>query len=255
MMFLGRVAAVSYLNTIPFIYGIEHAGLLRADLLLSPPAANVRSFLDGEADIALVPVGALADIPDARIITSFCIGASGPVRTVVIVSRRPIDRVGRVWLDSHSRTSALLAQVLFREWWNVSPEFRTLDDYSVIDRSGDGDAFMLIGDKVFDREGQFPYSYDLAECWHAFTGLPFVFAVWIARDGIPDGAEKALQRSFEYGMAHIGEAVAWSEYAGRPYAEEYLRKNIDFIFDGDKSKALSLFRDKAPGTGPGADPG
>ena len=80
-----RIAAVSYLNTIPFIYGIEHAGAgLHAELLLSPPRGCAEALRDGKADLALIPVAAIPGISDLRIVTPYCIGASGPVRTVVL---------------------------------------------------------------------------------------------------------------------------------------------------------------------------
>lgn len=246
------IAAVSYLNTIPFIYGIEHAGLLRADLLLAPPADNVASFAAGDADIALVPVGALPHIPEHKIVTSCCLGADGTVRTVVITGNRPVEQTCRLWLDSHSRTSVLLGRVLCAELWGISPEYRHLDDCSVMDDPADGDAFLLIGDKVFTAEGRFAHTYDLASCWKRMTGQPFVFAVWVARPEVDDDTVDALQRSLEYGLAHIPEAIELYGYGDKPYAYEYLTRNIDFILDRRKREALTLFAEKARHFDPGS---
>ena len=100
-----RIAAVSYLNTIPFIYGIEHAGAgLHAELLLSPPRGCAEALRDGKADLALIPVAAIPGISDLRIVTPYCIGASGPVRTVVLASADPLENIDTVYLDSHSLT-------------------------------------------------------------------------------------------------------------------------------------------------------
>lgn len=254
-MFLSKIAAVSYLNTVPFIYGIEHAGFLRAVLSLSPPSHNVAAFKRGDADIALIPTGALGDIADAETVTSFCIGASRPVRTVTVMSDSPITDVKRIWLDSHSRTSALLVKILAAELWGIEPEWRPLDDYSVVDRPHKGDAFLLIGDKVFDYEGRFDHVFDLAQCWESMTGLPFVFAVWIARKNVPSETVEALQRSLDYGVRHIREAISHYGHSGKPYAYDYLTNNIDFFFDKPKHTALSLFREKALRFMPDADPG
>ena len=79
MVIVPRIAAVSYLNTIPFIYGIEHEGNLRAELLLSPPAVCAKNFAEHKADIALVPAAAVPSLADAEIVTEYCIGAAGPV--------------------------------------------------------------------------------------------------------------------------------------------------------------------------------
>ena len=100
-----RIVAVSYLNTIPFIYGIEHAGIdLYADLLLSPPRGCASLLRDGGAEIALIPVAAVPSIPDIRIVTPFCIGASCSVRTVVLAADSSLDLLDTISLDSHSMT-------------------------------------------------------------------------------------------------------------------------------------------------------
>lgn len=244
MMFRGRVAAVSYLNTVPFIYGIEHAKKLHAALLLSPPSHCVTSFLEGDADIALIPVAAIPNIDDAEIITSYCIGASSPVRTVTVMTNHPIKEVKRIHLDSHSRTSALLTKILCNELWEISPEWVELVDYGVVDTPAEGDAFLLIGDKVFDYEGRFKYTYDLSVEWNKLTSLPFVFAAWVARKGTNPELIEALQKSLEYGVAHIKEAIDYYGHSGKPYAYKYLTENIDFVFDEQKRKALSLFWEK-----------
>ena len=118
-----RIAAVSYLNTIPFIYGIEHAGAgLHAELLLSPPRGCAEALRDGKADLALIPVAAIPGISDLRIVTPYCIGASGPVRTVVLASADPLENVDTVYLDSHSLTSVRLVRLLAAKLWKRLPE-------------------------------------------------------------------------------------------------------------------------------------
>jgi chorismate dehydratase len=246
MMFRGRVAAVSYLNTVPFIYGMEHADDLRAALLLSPPSGCARAFSAGLADIALVPTGALPTLDDAHIITPFCIGASGRVRTVTLMSDEPLERIERVYLDPHSMTSALLVQVLCKHHFNIAPRFVSLDDYARVDAPAAGDGFMLIGDKVFDYEGRLAHTWDLAEEWERMTGLPFVFAVWVAREGVPREAVEALEAALAYGTAHIREAIAHCGHSGKPYALDYLTRNIDYRFDEAKHRALTLFKQMMP---------
>ena len=169
MVIVPRIAAVSYLNTIPFIYGIGHEGNLRAELLLSPPAVCAKNFAEHKADIALVPAAAVPSLADAEIVTEYCIGAAGPVRTVVLLSGGPIETVRRVFLDAHSLTSVQLAGYLLAKHWKVSPEYYTMEDYAQLDHALPGDAFLLIGDKVFDYEGRFAYSYDLAAEWKKAT--------------------------------------------------------------------------------------
>lgn len=241
-----RIAAVSYLNTIPFIYGIEHEGNFRADLLLTPPAQCAENYIAGKVDIALLPAAVVPDLHMTDIVTDYCLGASGAVRTVVVVSNSPIEQVRRVWLDSHSRTSVQLAGYLAANKWKIAPEWLHLDDYSLLERPQEGDAFLIIGDKVFDYEGLFRYSYDLAEEWRALTRLPFAFAVWVARKGTSYEITDALEHALTFGVEHIYESIMASPYVGDDgglKAYDYLTRNIDFIFDDEKHRALKKFWD------------
>ncbi len=276
------IAAVSYLNTIPFLYGIRHAADLRAELLLSPPSGCAEAFNSRKADIALIPVGGLAEIAekDFDIITTWCLGADGPVRTVVMVSDSPIKEIKRVWLDSHSMTSVLLAKYLAAKYWNIAPEWKDLADYSVLEKPAQGDAFVLIGDKVFENEGRFKNTWDLAEEWRKHERLPFVFAVWVARKSVPEETLAALEDALTLGIERIYESILESDYAGRNAAGElaeagypnaaleadrglcsidiaydYLTRNIDYIFDGQKRKALERFWNSGMKAVPRANPG
>ncbi len=250
-----KIAAISYLNTVPFIYGIRHEGNFRADLLLTPPAQAVDNFVAGNADIALLSAAVVPSLRGAEIITDYCIGASSAVRTVVLMSNTPIKQVKRIWIDSHSRTSVQLAGYLARHRWRIDPQWLLLDDCSVVGTLAEGDACMLIGDKVFDWENRFAYRYDLAEEWIAQTSLPFAFAVWVSRKGISYEVHDALERALTFGVEHTYEAVIESPYADRPYAYEYLTKNIDFLFDAQKHAALKKFWDAGLKIAPKVNPG
>ena len=250
-----KIIAVSYLNTIPFIYGLRHHSNLGADLLLAPPATCYQNFVEGKADIALMPVAMVPSLADAEIVTDYCIGAVGKVRTVVVVSNSPIAQVRRIFLDAHSKTSVQLCGYLAKNLWKIEPEWHAMEDYSLLDSAEQGDAFLLIGDKVFDNEGRFAYSYDLAEEWHKATKMPFTFAVWVARKGLSYEVRDELQAAFTYGMEHIYEAILESGYAEREYAYEYLTENIDFLFDIQKHNALKKFWDYGLKVEPKVNPG
>ena len=249
------IAAVSYLNTVPFIYGIRHADKLQAELLLAPPSACARNFIDRKADIALVPAGALPLMDDAEIVTNYCIGAEKSVRTVTVMSNVPIGEATVIHLDSHSMTSALLVRILAAELWHIRPEWRELTDYSAAEHPAEGEAFLFIGDKVFDHEDEFIYSYDLAAEWREATGLPFAFAVWVARKGTPYEVTDALEEALTFGVERIYEAVQQSDYRDRPYAYDYLTRNIDFLFDNEKRKALQKFWTSGVKVTPLVEPG
>ena len=256
MVMVPRIAAVSYLNTIPFIYGIEHAGNLRAELLLTPPALCAENFAAGKADIALLPAAVVPSLKSTELLPDYCIGAAGPVRTVVVVSTEPIERAQRIYLDAHSRTSVQLTGWLAANRWKIASEWYTLTDYEQVNHPRPGDAFLLIGDKVFDYEGRFPYVYDLAAEWQQATGLPFAFAVWVARKGTPYEVTDALAEALTFGVERTYEAILHYGYDRKPYdAYDYLTRNIDFLFDHEKHKALQKFWDSGIKITPRVNPG
>ena len=250
-----KITAVSYLNTIPFIYGLRHHANLGAELLLAPPATCYQNFIEGKADIALMPAAMVPSLPDAEIITDYCIGAVGAVRTVVVVSNTTIAKVQRILLDAHSKTSVQLCGYLAKKLWRIEPEWVALTDYEQLSQPQEGDAFLLIGDKVFDHEGRFAYTYDLAEEWQKATKMPFTFAVWVARKGLSYEVRDELQAAFTFGVEHIYEAILESDYADREYAYDYLTRNIDFLFDIQKHNALKKFWDYGLKIEPKVNPG
>lgn len=250
------IAAVSYLNTIPFIYGIAHSGNnLCADLLLSPPSSCSALFLDQKCDVALVPVASVRAMSNIRVLERFCIGASGHVRSVALLSNSPLESITKIYLDNHSQTSVLLARILAENFWKIAPQWVDIEDSSAIDPSEENAAWVLIGDKVFDFEDKFDYNYDLAQQWTQHTGLPFVFAVWVAREDLEEDYTSRLEAALEYGINNIERAIAGSEYASRDYARHYLTHNIDYVFDHQKKKAMRLFWDLGMKIKPPINPG
>ena len=256
MVSVPSIAAVSYLNTIPFIYGIRHEGNFRADLLLSPPSECTKNYVEGRADLALLPAAAVPPLKSTDVITEYCIGAVGPVRTVVLLSDGPVSEVRRVFLDPHSQTSVQLVGYLAAHRWKIAPEWYSLDDYEQLRHAQEGDAFLLIGDKVFDHEEKFRYKYDLAAEWQAATKLPFAFAVWVARKGTPYEVIESLQHALTFGLEHTYEAILEAGFDKKPYdAYEYLTRNIDYIFDNQKRRALQKFWDSGLKVSPRVNPG
>ena len=256
MVSVPSIAAVSYLNTIPFIYGIRHEGNFRADLLLSPPSECTKNYVEGRADLALLPAAAVPSLKSTEVITEYCIGAVGPVRTVVLLSDGPVTEVRRVFLDPHSQTSVQLGGYLAAHRWKIAPEWYSLDDYEQLRHAQEGDAFLLIGDKVFDHEEKFRYKYDLAAEWQAATKLPFAFAVWVARKGTPYEVIESLQHALTFGLEHTYDAILEAGFDKKPYdAYEYLTRNIDYIFDNQKRRALQKFWDSGLKVSPRVNPG
>jgi chorismate dehydratase len=238
-----KVSIISYLNTSPFVYGLKHSGIVDyIDLQYNTPAECAVRLLNKDADIGIVPSAVVPSISARRIISDYCIGASGKVRSVVICSNQPLSEINTLYLDFESRTSVLLAQLLLDEYWKIDVITIPLSGLTEIDPHRKDAAYVLIGDKVFDYEDKFAYKSDLAQAWNDFTGLPFVFAVWTAVTPLPDDFISLFNKALSVGLANIPAAVnEHSHTLDYRDAVKYLTENIDYNFDFAKHKALAEF--------------
>jgi chorismate dehydratase len=240
-----RISAVSYLNTFPFVYGLMNSGdQERFDLQLDVPSVCAEKLRSGDADIALVPVGALPGIGQYHVASGFCIGAVREVKTVLLLSHQPVDRIRRISLDADSRTSVELIRVLAQRFWKVTPEFSKLAPGGVGDLDP-AEAVVAIGDKTFGMRARYPYVYDLAAEWIRFTGLPFVFAIWISRRPLPADDELVFCSALRFGVDHIPECLDF--FRDRlPACEDcrsYLEENISYTLDDVKLQGMQKFLD------------
>ncbi|MEZ4885808.1 MAG: menaquinone biosynthesis protein [Chitinophagales bacterium] len=237
-----KLSAVSYLNTKPFLLGLENSPLKEViNLELAIPSKTAAHLIEGKVDIGLVPIAILPQLPQYEIITDYCIGAVGAVKTVAIYSQVPLQQVKTVYLDYHSRTSIRLAQILCEHYWQIYPNF--LPAFNGYEDKIKGDAAgVIIGDRAIRLAKDYQYEYDLAEAWQEFTGLPFVFAAWVARKKITSDFVEGLNDAFRNGMSNI-EEVAASYQSQYPNFDvlTYLQKHISYDLDASKREALELF--------------
>ncbi len=238
-----RISAVSYTNTKPFIYGLQHTPIIdKIDLSLDTPSDCAQKLVDDVVDIGLIPVAAALSLQHWEIISDYCIGALGAVNSVFIFSNCEIKDVKKLQLDAESRSSNNLARVLLKNYWKTEPELITdADDYG---RSTDPDlAFVQIGDRTFGKKEQYLFVYDLSEVWQKFTGLPFVFAAWIANKTISAEFIDEFNRSLKFGLDHRAEVLTELTARNDFDFEDYLMHKLDFRLTEDKKKALYLFLD------------
>jgi chorismate dehydratase len=238
-----KIAAVSYLNTFPFVFGIKTSGELDdIELQLHVPSVCASKLRSGEVDLALVPAGALPEIPGCRIITDFCIGAEADVKTVLLLSRKPVEEITAIHLDADSRTSVALAKILAREHWKIDPEWISLAPGKA-SAPADIESLVAIGDKTFRLAPQFPFAYDLAGEWIRFTGLPFVFAVWATCRDLPEGFLARFNKALEYGITRRYEIPEFfkNQIPKGVNALEYLENNISYNFNEQKQAGLSRY--------------
>ena len=238
-----RVGIVSYLNTRPLLYGIEHSNVRRQiELIQDYPAKIAGKLLEGSIDIGLIPVAAIPSLLEKHIVTNYCIGCKGPVASVCLFCEVPLEEVEEVLLDYQSRTSVALAKLLLREYWKINP--RLVDTRSEYQNRIKGTtAGLLIGDRALAQRKVSPYIYDLGEAWVNFTSLPFVFAAWVSNKKLPDQFVADFNEANKYGVDHMKEVIDANPSEVFDL-RKYYSSHIDYLLDAEKKKGLALFLEK-----------
>lgn len=240
-----KVTAVSYLNTKPFLYGIFQSGISEElDLSLDIPSDCARKLESGEADIGLVPVAVLPEISNPHIISDYCIGAVGTVKTVCLFSEVPLNEITHLYLDHHSRTSVELTKILLEEYWRLSPILIPATP-GFENKMGGTTAGLVIGDRAVEQRGRFPFIFDLGEAWMDWTGLPFVFAAWVSNRPLPEDFIARFNKALQTGLDLIPQLM-YILPSPRPGfdLQKYFTENISYQLDAPKRKALELFLQK-----------
>ncbi|MGI4749866.1 MAG: menaquinone biosynthetic enzyme MqnA/MqnD family protein [Janthinobacterium lividum] len=238
-----RISAVSYTNTKPFIYGLQHNPIQKKiNLSLDTPSYCAQKLIDNQADIGLIPVAAILNLPYWQIVSNFCIGAVGAVNSVFIFSNCPIEEATEIQLDPESRSSNNLAKVLLKNYWKIAPKQITdAPDYANF--NGIKTAFVQIGDRTFGKKNQYPFVYDLAEIWQQMTGLPFVFAAWVANKPIDPEFMEQFNSALKSGLDAREEVLKMLPVYPNFDLRDYLFNKLDFDLTEAKKEALNLFLD------------
>ena len=240
-----RISAIRYANTFPLNYGLRESGIEEyASIEIDHPAECARKLKEDEADIGLVPVAEIRNIDNVRIISDYCIGTNSPVRTVLLLSNTDFNSIDTIYLDYRSKSSVTLVKILAREKWKK--RFRWLQTDSSFDFTDipEGTGLVIIGDQCFDLEDRYLHKTDLATEWKELTGLPFVFACWVANKALEDSFIERFNSALEYGINNIDKAILKYEKLSSMSADIlslYLRENIDYKLDNKKRKAMESF--------------
>ena len=238
-----KISVVSYLNSKPFIYGLQNSEIInKIALELDIPSVCAQKVLDGTVDVGLIPVAMLPKINPHYIISDYCIGAEGKVASVMLYSRVPLPEIKTILLDYQSQTSVMLVKVLAKNYWKINPQWeKTETDYE--NKIEGTTAALIIGDRTFGLENKYAFAYDLAEEWQKFTGLPFVFACWVANKKLPNEFIMEFNESLKFGLDNrkilIEELNGNKQY--QTNITTYLEQNIRYNFDDKKKEALDLF--------------
>jgi chorismate dehydratase len=209
------------------------------ELTMDYPAKIARQLIDGEVDLALVPVAIIPKLKEYHIIADFCIGAEGPVASVCLFSEVPLQEIKRIYLDYQSRTSVALLKVLVQEHWKLNVEFvETSGDYQDLIKGTD--AGLVIGDRALKQRHISPYIYDLGEAWVRFSSLPFVFAAWISNRPLPMEFIQQFNDANQIGLNSL--PVVVSENSSPDYdLTTYYTQNISYPLTPAKRQGMQKF--------------
>jgi chorismate dehydratase len=245
-----RISAISYLNTAPLMWDFEHGDAGKQfEIGYTIPSQCAAELDRGTADIGIVPAAAYATIPDLGIIPGVAIASRQAVRSILLISRKPLEEIRTVALDSSSLTSVVLTRVLFEKYWGGQRIFSSASPQLDSMLAGH-DAALLIGDPALKVDRSRYLTWDLAEEWIKFTGKPFVFAFWavrqISRQSTAVDLAAIFQDSRDHGLEannldHI--ARTWAPKLGisEDGVRSYLTSSIHYYLDQPCLDGLQLF--------------
>ena len=249
-----RISAISYLNTAPLMWDFEHGNTdarSAFEISYTIPSQCAASLREGSADIGIIPVAAYASIPDLAILPGVAIASRRAVRSILLVSKVPLEKIHAVALDTSSMTSVALTKVLFAKWWGGDRTFTAMapDIAKMLEMH---DAGLVIGDPALKIDRSRYLTYDLAEEWIRFTGKPFVFAFWAVRQAALANAPRDLdlatvfQESRDHGLQPENLNRLTREWSPRLGLDEdrikrYLTENIHYSLDPDCLDGMRLF--------------
>ncbi|MGH9430922.1 MAG: menaquinone biosynthetic enzyme MqnA/MqnD family protein [Terriglobia bacterium] len=240
-----RVSVVQYLNTVPLVWGMMHGEQKgKFDLTPATPAGCADAIRSGQADVGIIPAIEYQRIPGLEVMDGLSISSKREVRSVLLLSTKPIEAIRTVAMDESSRTSVALVAILLRKFYGLSISTAPAQPNApaMLARA---DAALMIGDPALAFHDPAVRVYDLAAEWRKFTGLPFVFAIWAGNAEARLGRWAAdFQASLAFGLAHLDDIGR--EYAPRHHMTPeqvrfYLTRNINYNLDEENLEGLMLF--------------
>ena len=243
-----RISAISYLNTAPLMWDFEHGSAGRNfDISYTVPSQCAAQLAAGTADIGIIPSAAYTAIPNLLVLPDVAIASRRAVRSILLVSKVPLEKIKTVGLDTSSLTSVALTKVLFEKWWGGDRQFVSQEP-DLENMLADCDAGLLIGDPALQVDRSRYITFDLAEEWIRLTGKPFVFAFWAVRQEAEASPElgKIFTRSRDRGLTSDSLdriSAEWAPRIGLTEAEvrSYLTENIHYALDQNCLEGLHLF--------------
>ena len=246
-----RISAISYLNTAPLMWDFEHGDAgSHFEISYTIPSACARALADGSADIGIIPAAAYTQIPGLQILPDVAIASRQAVRSILLVSKVPVEKIRSVALDESSMTSVALAKLLL-QWLGLNPQYDSMQP-DIDKMLAAHDAGLLIGDPALQVDRTRYCTLDLAEEWIRVTGKPFVFAFWAVHGEALKESDPVIdlpaifRNSRDHGLepANLGKIVdEWSARLNLSSEEvrSYLTQNIHYRLDPTCLDGLRLF--------------
>jgi chorismate dehydratase len=266
-----RISIVQYLNTAPLVRGFTHGPLRgKYDLSFTVPSQCGEALRSGAADLAIIPAIEYQRIPDLALVPNLSIASKKAVRSLLLISRKPVNELTRIALDRGSRSTQALTRILCQKLWSIEPEFFEAEP-ELLSMLRKADAALLIGDPALrvscaiQREarrdasgawtcsgagtgvGEYPalYVYDMVEQWRALTKLPAVLAVWAGlRAAVTPQVVQDFQQSLAFGLQHLDEISAEASTELKlpaAHLRRYLTENIDYTLDEENMRGLGVY--------------
>ncbi len=238
-----KVCSISYLNSIPFVYGLENSDI-GVDLSLEIPSVCGQKLIENEVDLALLPVAVIPSLDFADVVSPYCISSDGAVQTVCLFSQVPLEQIKTILLDYHSITSNALVKLLSKYFWKIQPDFKK-SEINFESKISGNTAGVIIGDRAYKYRDDFPFIYDLSYEWKKFCGLPFVFACWVSNKPLDSSFKKAFSSALKYGISNLDLALSEKSdtFCTQIDKIKYLKEVINYDLTDEKRKSMQMFLD------------
>tara|TARA_A100001388_G_C28764248_1_gene499691 strand:- start:1498 stop:2226 length:729 start_codon:yes stop_codon:yes gene_type:complete len=238
-----KVCSISYLNSIPFVYGLENSDI-GVDLSLEIPSVCGQKLIKNEVDLALLPVAVIPSLDFADVVSPYCISSDGAVQTVCLFSQVPLEQIKTILLDYHSITSNALVKLLSKHFWKIHPDFKK-SEINFESKISGNTAGVIIGDRAYKYRDDFPFIYDLSHEWKKFCGLPFVFACWVSNKPLDSSFKKAFSSALKYGISNLDLALSEKSdtFCTQIDKIKYLKEVINYDLTDEKRKSMQMFLD------------
>ena len=242
------ISIIPFLNAKPLTYFFEKNKHDNFEISHNFPSECIEKLKAGEVDAGIVSTIAIATVPNTEVVDGICIASHSSVESVVLFSDKPVEKIETIGLDPNSGTSNALIRIIMEKWKNKKCTYKPyFQDIETALNSGEFDGVLAIGDRAlsFGIENPSMIAMDLALEWNHYTGLPFVFAMWLVRKN--SGLNPELFREYgEKGINSIDKIIAETNLVhnselNKFQITKYLKENLHYRFGPKERKGLMLF--------------